>query len=95
MGTQRPKFHASDPGLKGTMPRQSRSDKILAEQEARLLKDVDVARGCLQRLESEIALVRDLRKQLAAPGKAKTKNRVAAVANASPSVTEPKLTGKT
>ncbi len=72
------------------MPRQSRTDKLLAEQELALELEVRRAASEAELLAGKLRLVRDLRKQLAAAPKraSRAKGRAAAPAgNAQPAPT--------
>ncbi len=51
------------------MPRQSRTDRLLAEQEQRLTNTRDEAKSALAQAQTALELVRDLRSRLAAAPK--------------------------
>ncbi len=72
------------------MPRQSRTDKILADQELELELQVRRAASEAELLAGKLRMIRDLRKQLAAAPKraSRAKGRAAAPAgNAQPAPT--------
>lgn len=72
------------------MPRQARTDRILQEKEQKLEAEVRRVAGEVERLTSELRLVRDLRKQLVAPPRSRAKGRTVAVPAAASANTEQK-----
>ncbi len=66
------------------MPRQSRTDRLLAEQEHELEGTVARAVAEAERLGGELRLVRDLRKRLAAAMPKRTRTKRLVPANTQP-----------
>ncbi len=71
------------------MPRQSKVDKLLADQELTLELEVRRAAGEAELLAGKLRLVRDLRKQLAATPKraSRSKRATTPAGNAQPAPT--------